>query len=45
VLDAFLKIAPSLYQRYGNRDDDAIKRELETMARGHFRAGLDALVY
>ena len=45
LLDAFLKIAWVLYQRYGGREGDGIKRELETMARAHFRAGFDTLVY
>ena len=33
------------YQRYAGREGNDIKRELETMARAHFRAGLDTLVY
>jgi HD-GYP domain-containing protein (c-di-GMP phosphodiesterase class II) len=45
LLDAFLKMAPALYQRYAGREDENIKRELEAMARPYFRAGLDTLVY
>ena len=45
LLDAFLKVAPALYERYGGREDDDVKRDLEAVARRHFRAGLDTLDY
>ena len=45
LLGVFLKVAPELYERYGGREDDAVKRDLEAVARRHFRAGLDTLDY
>jgi HD-GYP domain-containing protein (c-di-GMP phosphodiesterase class II) len=45
LLDVFLAIAPELYGRYGGREDEAIKREVEAEARRHFRSGLDTLAY
>ena len=45
LLDVFLALAPRLYQQYGGREDDRIKREVETAARRHFQSGLDTLRY
>jgi HD-GYP domain-containing protein (c-di-GMP phosphodiesterase class II) len=45
LLDVFLALAPGLHRQYGGREDDRIKREVETAARRHFRSGLDTLRY
>ena len=36
ILDAFINIAPSLYDHFAGREDDSLKRELETITEKYF---------
>ena len=44
LVDAFAKIAGSLYEQYGGHDDDRARRRLEELSQEYFRSDIAALM-
>jgi HD-GYP domain-containing protein (c-di-GMP phosphodiesterase class II) len=45
ILDAFAKIARTLYDRYAGRDGEGPRRELAALVEQYFSAGMETLRY